>query len=254
MSLDRLHELLAGQALGELDTAERDELVALQREHADIDAEAAADTAERLAASVQMALAESSATELPHALSSALLNQADALLEATAAAPRRSSPGAWAGWLVAAASLVFTVTVLWVAERSGPPHAEARATLLASGADLVRADCSATEDALVQDRGIAGDVVWSAADQTGYVRLENLPANDATQHQYQLWIFDEERSMDYPVSGGVFDVDDSGEVVVRLDPRLAIGKPVLFAVTLERPGGVVVSTRERLLVVAEVKS
>jgi hypothetical protein len=39
---------------------------------------------------------------------------------------------------------------------------------------------------------------------------------------------------------------------VPIDPRLPIGKPTLFAITVEKPGGVVVSKRERLPLLAQV--
>jgi hypothetical protein len=53
----------------------------------------------------------------------------------------------------------------------------------------------------------------------------------------------------------VFDVagtDADGEVCVPIDARLPIGKPTLFAITVEKPGGVVVSKRDRLPLLAKV--
>ena len=79
--------------------------------------------------------------------------------------------------------------------------------------------------------------------------FEGLPANDPSEGQYQLWIFDPERPADYPVDGGVFD-SSGGSVRVPIDAKLVVNDPSLFAVTYERPGGVVVSTRERLIVTA----
>jgi hypothetical protein len=100
--------------------------------------------------------------------------------------------------------------------------------------------------------GGLGDVVWSAARQEGFMRFRGLAANDPAVAQYQLWIFDAERNDAYPVDGGVFDVppDAAGDVVVRIDPRLPVGRATAFAVTVERPGGVVVSGRERLPLLA----
>ena len=54
------------------------------------------------------------------------------------------------------------------------------------------------------------------------------------------------------VDGGVFDVGANGEVVVPIHAHVAAGTPKLFAVTVERPGGVVVSKRERIVVAATV--
>jgi anti-sigma-K factor RskA len=98
-----------------------------------------------------------------------------------------------------------------------------------------------------------GDIVWSPARQRGFMRIRGLAVNDPAVAQYQLWIFDAERNADYPVDGGVFDVAvGSEEVVVPMDPRLPVGRATLFAVTVEKPGGVVVSTRERLPLLAAV--
>ena len=100
-----------------------------------------------------------------------------------------------------------------------------------------------------------GDVVWSQRLQRGSMRFRGLAVNDPTVEQYQLWIFDAERDAAHPVDGGVFDVamaDADGEVCVPIDARLPIGKPTLFAITVEKPGGVVVSKRERLPLLAKV--
>lgn len=97
-----------------------------------------------------------------------------------------------------------------------------------------------------------GDVVWSPARQQGFMRFRGLAANDPSVAQYQLWIFDAERNAAHPVDGGVFDVPAAadGEVVVRIDPRLPIRRATAFAITVEKPGGVVVSSRERLPLIA----
>lgn len=99
---------------------------------------------------------------------------------------------------------------------------------------------------------IGGGVVWSPADQKGFMRFSGLPVNDPTVEQYQLWIFDAEQDERYPVDGGVFDITSEGETVIDIDPKLAIVKATLFAITVEKPGGVVVSSRERLPVLAAV--
>ena len=56
-----------------------------------------------------------------------------------------------------------------------------------------------------------------------------------------------------PVDGGVFDIRGSGKVTIPIDARIPVDKAVMFAVTIEDPGGVVVSTRERLPVLAKVE-
>lgn len=102
-------------------------------------------------------------------------------------------------------------------------------------------------------REVRGDVVWDARTQTGYMRFVGLRRNDPSSEQYQLWIFDGRRDERYPVDGGVFDVrGDGDEVIVPIRARLPVGSPLAFAVTVERPGGVVVSDRSRLVVIARV--
>jgi anti-sigma-K factor RskA len=100
---------------------------------------------------------------------------------------------------------------------------------------------------------VQGDVVWSTAAQEGYMRLAGRPVNDPSAEQYQLWIVDPARDS-RPLDGGVLDVDaETGEVVIPIDAKLAILQPAAFALTLEQPGGVVVSAGP-LLVVAAVES
>jgi len=80
-----------------------------------------------------------------------------------------------------------------------------------------------------------------------------LPPNDPSRSQYQLRIFDGTRVERYPVEGGVFVVDPSkGEVIIPITARVRVSDPKLFAVTVEAAGGVVVSKRERIVVVAKV--
>ena len=83
------------------------------------------------------------------------------------------------------------------------------------------------------------------------MRFTGLAVNDPTQYQYQLWIFDKARDEKFPVDGGVFDVSSTGEVTVVISPKLHVTDATLFAVTIEKPGGVVVSKRERIVVTAQ---
>ncbi len=43
----------------------------------------------------------------------------------------------------------------------------------------------------------------------------------------------------------------SGEVVVEIDAKLPVAEAALFAITVEAPGGVVVSSRERIALLAQ---
>ncbi|MBL8607130.1 MAG: anti-sigma factor [Myxococcales bacterium] len=131
---------------------------------------------------------------------------------------------------------------------SAPPSdASLREALLARGASKL--EWAATKDPA--STSAAGDVVWSAAEQKGYMRFRGLAKNDPRGSQYQLWIFDKDRDQRYPVDGGVFDVTADGDVLVPIKARLPVGEAVLFAVTVEKPGGVVVSKRERIVLTAK---
>jgi hypothetical protein len=124
----------------------------------------------------------------------------------------------------------------------------ARKALLETAKDVKTLAWTATADQAA--KGASGDVVWSPSKQEGYMRFTGLAANDPKVLQYQLWIFDKDRDDKYPVDGGVFDVGPDGEVIVKISPKLFVNEPVLFAVTVEAPGGVVVSKRERIVVTA----
>ena len=82
--------------------------------------------------------------------------------------------------------------------------------------------------------------------------FSGLPVNNPNVEQYQLWIFDTDKGQDHPVDGGVFDIAGTKQVVVPIDARIPVNKAVQFAITVEKPGGVVVSDKSRLPLLAEV--
>jgi hypothetical protein len=126
-----------------------------------------------------------------------------------------------------------------------PTPAEERAALLAK-ADSLKVTFGATKDPAAH--GVSGDVVWDPATQRGFMRLVGLAPNDPSMHQYQLWIFDGGRDQRYPVDGGVFDIPaNATEVVLPIRAALPVLSPKAFAVTIEKPGGVVVSGREHVV-------
>lgn len=97
-----------------------------------------------------------------------------------------------------------------------------------------------------------GDVVWHGPSQRGAMRFRGLPVNDPSQHQYQLWIVDAKRNAAHPVDGGVFNVPNGqAEVVIPIDPKVVVHEAQAFVVTVEAPGGVVVSDREQIVVLAK---
>ncbi|HET8723823.1 MAG TPA: anti-sigma factor [Anaeromyxobacteraceae bacterium] len=208
------------------------------------------------------ALAARVLASAPRPATGAVVDPATATGPAAARARARWSGRAALGWIAAAAAAVVAV-VGWsrpprvvekvqVVEVVAPPPRpptpqEARAALLASAADVKTIPWTATADA--DARGAQGDVVWSEELQQGYMRIRGLAANDPGSAQYQLWIFDGKRDAAHPVDGGVFDVQN-GEVVVPIRAAVKVFEPRLFAVTVERPGGVVVSKRERIVLTA----
>ena len=160
----------------------------------------------------------------------------------------------WAGWMVAAAAMIALLVMPRADARTpfAPSIAQLRADVLARDSAAVRLAWSATTDPAAN--GAAGDVTWSDATQRGVMRLAGLEANDRTRWQYQLWIFDRDRDEKYPVDGGVFDVPPGGgDVLVPISARVKVGSATLFAVTVERAGGVVVSSRERIVLLAQRK-
>jgi Anti-sigma-K factor rskA len=173
------------------------------------------------------------------------------------------------GWLAAAACLVLAVfgwmrepiaTTPPIAQIPTPPPsvvapapkpvvpptpAEERAALMAK-AGSIKITLGGTKDP--GSAGMSGDVVWDPATQRGYMHFSGLAANDPSIHQYQIWIFDGGRDKRYPVDGGVFDVPaNTNEVIIPIRATLMVRKPAAFAVTVEKPGGTVVSGREHIV-------
>ena len=171
----------------------------------------------------------------------------------------------WSGWIAAAACLLLVVFVALVRRTTTTTSATRddvvaqRATFLAEAAAnkkrIVQASWKATSDPAAQ--GASGDVVFDPDTQRGFMRFHGLAANDRTREQYQLWIFDAQQDERFPIDGGVFDVaggaatdPKTGDVVVPIVAKIRVVEPKLFAVTVEKPGGVVVSKRERIVVTA----
>ncbi|MEL7338156.1 MAG: anti-sigma factor [Planctomycetota bacterium] len=153
-------------------------------------------------------------------------------------------------WLCTAAALLLAVG-LWIGpgEPASPSLAELRAELISQSNGVIQVDWVPGKTPF--EAPVSGDVVWDGKSQRGFMRFENLPPNDPKQSQYQLWIIDPMRD-DEPVDGGVFDVSETGEVIVPIDAKLNVVQPAAFAITVEKPGGVVVSTQENLPLLAPV--
>jgi RNA polymerase sigma-70 factor (ECF subfamily) len=121
---------------------------------------------------------------------------------------------------------------------------------LIARAGTVRLDWTRTRD--VSARQATGDVVWNFAEQRGFIRVRGLAPTDKRKTTYQLFISDSGRDDRFPVDGGLFDVeDDSTEIVLPFKPRLPITEATLFVVSLEKAGGVVVSSKARVVLTAK---
>jgi hypothetical protein len=180
---------------------------------------------------------------------------------AKAPAPRKSSSwGSKVAWFAAAASVLIALAGWWPRLQSGgEPTIE---TPVASTLEQERQQLQAQQGVLTRtwqttqdpaSSGVTGDVVWDQRTQNGYLRFRGLQANNSDELQYQLWIFDGTRDERYPIDGGVFDIPPGqGEVIIPITAKLQVRNPAMFAVTIEKPGGSVVSSRDRIVVLAPV--
>lgn len=174
----------------------------------------------------------------------------------------------WFGWTAAAAACVALAVNIYVT-RTQPPvevakaptpvetprtlsAAEMREAMLASATGIIKANWAAGNVKELKD--ISGDVVWSDEKQAGFMRFRGLPVNDRSKETYQLWIFDKTQDKATPIDGGVFDVAANGEVIIPINAKLKALEPGMFAITVEKPGGVVVSKREKIAALATVET
>ena len=215
----------------------------------------------------QMWIGQAGESSLPPELAAAIERQGVALLEGEAeepagaapesdssvrsieSAPRKLGAMAWVGWAAAA-----VIAFLWLGGGGGD---DSLATPSTGYDDVVAFDDAFTVDWATTEDPTAGQasgsVVWSNTAQSGVMRFVGLEVNDPTEFQYQLWIFDATRDERFPVDGGVFDIPPGGGPVdVEIQATLPVGTPTLFAITVERPGGVVVSSRERIALLGSV--
>lgn len=165
------------------------------------------------------------------------------------------------GWLAAAAAVLVAAVGWWQALAPSSSRPQTSTAMLAeyqefaaSAPDLVRWKWVGKEPGF---EGVRGQVVWSDTRQQGYMLLSGLRMNDPSREQYQLWIVDPNRDKN-PVDGGVFNIaaaaegncTTTGEVIVPIDCKLPVSQPAAFALTVEKPGGVVVSAGPLVVVAA----
>jgi hypothetical protein len=281
------HELLAGYALGDYTEQEAERVEVVLDESA---AEKLFRELQRTAAAVQLALLDGKSAMLPEHVKQRVSEVGRAIVAQEAVAdaavaddPRARPDGAspeqnsgssaeqgggpvnpaksapkpgrareWFAWFSAAAAFLLALT-LWQGNsgQSTRTAAELRQQLLQSTDSLIRV--SWTDGKTPFEQQVGGEVVWDNETQRGVMTFKNMPVNDPSKEQYQLWIIDPQRD-ENPIDGGVFDITDEGEVVVEINAKLKVIKPVAFAITIEQPGGVVVSSQERLPLLAPVEA
>lgn len=263
--LDRLVEQITedpAAGLAGLDAAAID---AVARDAGVASGEAFAQELELAAAAAMLATLPASAVEpMPQSLRNKLLADTPAAPRPSASVtdlssrrqPEAPASGGRTGWFGgigwAAAAAMFIALIVQprsddVGSPAAPAPSVARAELASRPNTITTAWGQSEFDAY---SGVSGDVVWNNEEQRGYLRLVNMPANDPSVRQYQLWIVDPDRDAE-PVDGGVFDVLSAGtEVLIPIDAKLPVLSPAAFAITAEQPGGVVVSEGPLLLVAA----
>jgi Anti-sigma-K factor rskA len=238
-SIDRLHDLLAQQVVEGVSPAERAELDQLLVKWPHV----GEDDFELTAALIEAATLPSTIPTLTPAMTRRI--EADALAHFQPIRPKRKSAQstfAWAGWGVAACLAITTVTLAWQWKRTSTPEVTKVFPLPDQRQQLLDGGAKRFDITPVKSK-IRGDVVWDGGSQKGYLRVQGLAVNNPKQKQYQLWIVDRGRTHKEPVDGGVFDVANSGEMIVPIRSPLTILDPAAFAITEEPAGGVVVSER-----------
>lgn len=278
----RLRELLADRAVGDLSPAELQEINVLLEDHPELDDGSMEEAAALLAVAEAV---RDGVDDVPAGLRQTLRRDADRHLNlatggsgpasfretperlTSASAPAQRSlrlrtffAGAVAGGIAAA---ILVAVLLNPAIFSTPPTAPnalspgaAYARFQENTSDLQRYTWAPNAPGYEH---VAGHVAWSPSSQTGFMVFDGLPFNDPAEDQYQLWIVDPSRD-EFPVDGGVFNLAEHAvagkpktgglKAYVPIDAKLRVDAPAAFAVTLEKPGGVVKSDQPLLIVAA----
>ncbi|MFK7954625.1 MAG: anti-sigma factor [Lysobacterales bacterium] len=191
---------------------------------------------------------------LPPALAAKIIADGEAMLGNPALPqpkPESREPRRWwwmspaPAWGAACASLVLALSVFWSTPKSVP-------SLSPSDLDQKLAQMPAAARLNWEGMGdptyanVSGYVRWDNRTQRGVMQLIGLPVNNPTEAQYQLWIVDPQRDAN-PIDGGVFNIS-AGDNLVAIDAKLQVINPKAFAITLEQPGGVVVSAGPLLVI------
>lgn len=260
-SNSRMQELAAGYSLGDLSEAETQEIKSYDQKIFVAMVERSEEAAARAFLTFQ---GSRSSDAMPEELSQRLKYMAEGFLDKSfEVAPAKvelptfdvapSSVGfrEIVAWLCMAASVAIALCV-WIPGRRDVQTSMLvlRDNLIAKGGDLIRSKWQSPDQEEIAAQEL-GSVVWSPSAQQGFMTIRGLPVNDNSKEQYQLWIIDPSRD-EKPVDGGVFDITNATESIVPIRAKLRVDKPTLFAITVEKLGGVVVSDQKRLPLLAKV--
>ena len=265
--LELLQELLFAKATTGLNHDDSVTLNRLLSEFPDTDIK----EFEILASHIDVAITEQSTIEIPKHLRESIIQQGEAFLLSSGEdssdkiadkdmgmSPDPVSRGGVnnALWGFALAASLLLAVIGWlprdasIPAQAEPTLSQNREALINNLTDTIVIAWTQTDDPL--SKTVTGDIVWSNQAQEGYMRFQGLPVNDPQLNQYQLWIFDEKREK-HPVDGGVFDALE-GELIIPIREKLQVYSPTMFAVTLEQPGGVVVSDKEHIVAIAKIET
>jgi hypothetical protein len=266
---EKLLDLLSKKAVYGLSEEEQKELDALLHEFEGDDLDGSFDLAAAAISMIDLKTTE----PLPDHLRRKILADAGRIFDAPVETPRQvvyAEPKrpfrdlSWLGWAAAAAACIALAAVILmprvprtvyvnvpeIKEQLTP--AQMRQRLMDTSTDVIKANWGPGNVKELKD--ISGDIVWSDSKQAGYMRFRGLPINEKDKQTYQLWIFDETQDEKTPIDGGTFDIQDNGDVIIPINAKLKAVHPKMFAVTVEKPGGVVVSKREKIPALAKVET
>lgn len=252
---ERFEWLDAGRALGDLTPDEEAEWKALAETHGQEGGikEASDIPLDAIVATLEQNL--SPADPLPEGLKDQIRVGARDFHQVEQEGPEKTivRPSFWSrpaiGWAAAAVLAILFLLQGIVGPRSGENDPLPLVEQVGKDPDLLRREFLQTDPA----SSPAGEVLWSDSQQQGVMLLAGLPENDPSVSQYQLWIVDPTRDDVHPVDGGVFDIPatGSGPIAIPISAKLRITNPAAFVITMEQPGGVVVSKQEQVVAIAK---
>jgi hypothetical protein len=253
-NIERLEELFIAQTLFGLNP---DEEVELQELWANLKVDLG--SLARVICALDVMALEGHDVELPKHIRERIRDRATSEVIGAATPTRTVSQSIWKNpllpWALAIAASLALIGTLVTSALNTPSQiaplspSQRRNQLVANATDLVSKSWSEGPTGIP---GAGGDIVWSPSKQLGFMRFRGMTVNNPTNEQYQLWIFDRNQDEKTPIDGGVFDIASNDEVVIEFQPKIKAQDVYLFAVTIEKPGGVVVSDRSRLPLLSSI--